>query len=103
MAALLSYWAYDIASSDDNVVMCCIGSMVCFSVTLVPAIGISYNSSRIGTNIRITSALFFLIFLISQLCFAVYGVKMPHYILVNGVILLIYLALFYKMQGIKNL
>ncbi|MGM9856903.1 MAG: hypothetical protein ACI30Y_03770 [Candidatus Limisoma sp.] len=65
--------------------------------------GLQYETGRLGVNIRIISSLFFTIFAISHFCFAGFGVKMPYYIIVNGIMLMIYLAIFYKMQGIKNI
>lgn len=103
LSALLSYWAFDVASEDANAVICGIGSLLCFCATLIPSIGMSYKTSRLGPNIRIISALFFVVFLISQFCFAGFGIKMPHYVIVNGIILIMYLAIFYKMQGVKDI
>ena len=103
LAALLSYWVFNMASEDTNAAICGIGSLLCFCVTLIPAIGMSYETLGIGTNIRIVSALFFIVFLISLFCFAGFGVKMPYYIIINGIILIIYLAIFYKMQRVKEI
>lgn len=103
LAGLLSYFAFDLASEDANATICTIGSLLCFCSTLIPAIGMSYETTRLGTNIRITSVLFFIVFLVSQFCFAGFGVKMPLYIILNGIILIVYLAILYKMQGIKDI
>ena len=39
----------------------------------------------------------------STICFAGFVVKMPYYIIVNGIVLVIYLAIFYKMKGIDDI
>lgn len=103
LATLLSYLAYCVASGDVNGMVCVVGSDICFAATLIPTMGIQYKSSRLGTNIRIFSAIFFVIFAVSHFCFAGFGLKIPYYIIVNGIILLIYLAIFYKLQGIKEI
>ena len=103
LAAIIGYLAYNISEGQDNDVLCGVGSSVCFIATLVPAIGLQYESGRLGVNIRVFSVLFFVIFLISHFCFAGFGIKMPYYIICNGILLVIYLAIFYKMQGVKDI
>ena len=100
--ALIGYFAFYVAEGDPNDVLCGIFSSVCFVGTLVPAIGLSYSNERLGANTRILSVLFLMVFMVSHFCFAGWGVKMPYYLIVNGLLLLIYLALIYKMQDMKN-
>lgn len=102
MAILAGYFAFSVAEGDKNDVVCGVCSSVCFIGTLVPLVGLQYADSRLSVNIRTCSALFFAVFLISHFCFAGFGVKMPYYIIVNGVMLLIFSAILYKMAGIKN-
>lgn len=103
LAALIGYLAYNISEGQDNDVLCGVGSSICFMATLIPTIGLQYESGRLGVNIRVFSVIFFVIFLISHFCFAGFGVKMPYYIICNGILLVIYLAIFYKMQGVKDI
>lgn len=102
LGALLGYWAYDVAEGEPNDVMCGIATAVCLAATLIPTMGLRYGSRRMGVNIRLVSAMFFVLFLVSHFLFAAFGVRMPYYLLVNGLLLLVYLAVFYKMQGIKD-
>lgn len=102
ITVLISYLVFYVAEGGENDVLCGIVSGICIAATLVPMMGIQYESGRQGINIRIFSALFFFIFLISQFCFAAFGVGELYYIVSNGILLIIYMALFYKMQGIKN-
>jgi len=102
LTALLGYWIYDTARGDENDILCGIISSVCILSTLIPFIGLQYEDTRIGVNIRILSCLFLVIFLVSHFCFAIFGVAMPAYLIVNGSALLIYLAIFYKLQGIRK-
>lgn len=100
---LLAYFVYDVALPDNNSVICGIGAFVCFGSTLIPAVGLKYRTNKLGINIRILSALFFVLFAISQFCFAGFGIKIPYYAIVNGLILISFLAIFYKMQKITNI
>ena len=103
LACLFGILAFNIAEGNENDTICGVGSGVCFVTTLIPMMGLQYESTRQGTNIRILSSVFFVIFLISHFCFAIFGVKMPFYIISNGILLIIYLAIYYKIQGITKL
>ena len=103
LAALLGYLAFNVANGEENDVICGIGSCICFAVTLIPTMGLQYESGRLSVNIRVFSSIFFVLFVISHFCYAGFGVKMPYYIIVNGIMLMIYLAIFYKIQGIKDI
>lgn len=102
LAALIGYLIVNIASRDDYGIICGVGSGLCSMVTLVPMMGLHYDSGRKGTNIRVLSLVFFIFFSISHLCFVGFGVSMPYYIMVNGIMLLVYLALFYIIEIMKN-
>lgn len=102
LAALLGHLAFNVANGKENDVICGIGSCICFAATLIPAMGLQYDSGRLSVNIRVFSSIFFVLFAISHFCFAGFGVKMPFYFIVNGIMLMIYLAIFYKIQGVKN-
>ena len=102
LALLLAYWVYDVAEADENSMLCGIGSALCFCSTMFPVFGLHYETARLGTKIRILAVLFFVLFLISHFCFAGFGVKMPYYVIVNGIILIIFLAIMYKLINIKD-
>ncbi|MGM9698420.1 MAG: hypothetical protein ACI3Y0_07225 [Prevotella sp.] len=103
LASLLGYLAYNIADGQDNEIMCGICSTICFIATLIPTIGLVFESNKLGINVRVLSALFLIIFIVSHFCFAGYGVVMPYYIICNGIILAIYLAILYKISNIKSI
>lgn len=103
LALLIGYLAFNIAEGKENDILCGIGSFICLTATLVPIIGLRYESSRLGTNIRVFSSLFFLIFLISNCCFAGFGINLPYYIITHGILLIIFLALLYELQNIKSI
>ncbi len=99
LTALISYLAYSVAKGQENDVICGIGSVICLFATLSPLIGLKYDSARIGMNIRIQSSLFLLVFIMSHACFIYWGIRMPYYIIINGILLVIFLAIFYKLIG----
>ena len=97
------YLIYEIAKGQENDLICGICSSICLLTTIIPAMGLKYDSGRIGANIRVLSFLFLIIFLISHFCFAIWGVIMPTYLIINGILLILYLAVFYKIANIKNI
>ena len=99
LALLIGYLAYTFAEDKANDSLCGVRTSLCLIATLVPTIGLQYESGRMGTNIRVYSALFFIIFLISNFCFASFVINVPYYIITNGIMLVIFLAIFYKMQN----
>lgn len=98
LAALVGYLAFNVASGDEYDIVCGICSGICFAATIIPTIGLQYESGRLATNIKVLSALFFVVFLISHFCFAGFGVKMPYYIITNGILLMVYILVLYKMS-----
>lgn len=103
LSLLVGYLAYDIAEGDNNSVLCGIFSSVCFIATMTPMIGFCYDNARLGVNMRVLSLLFFVSFVVSHLSFASFGVKMPYYIIVNGLLLLIFMAILYKLSRVQKL
>ena len=98
LAVLIGYLAFNVAESKNNDIIYGIGSTVCFIATLVPTMGVQYESGRLGANLRVLSALFFMVFLIVHFSFAAFGGSMPYYIITNGILLMIYLSIFYRMN-----
>ena len=99
LTLFIGYLAYTIAVDKANDSLYGVGTSLCLIATLVPTIGLQYESGRMGTNIRVYSALFFIIFLISNFCFASFVINVPYYIITNGIMLVIFLAIFHKMQN----
>lgn len=103
LSLLIGYLAYIVAEGKENDIVCGIGTSVCLLTTLVPAIAIKFETERLGVNIKIVSFLFLIMFLISNFCFAGFGIRMSYYIITNGMLLLIFLAILYKMQNIHSI
>lgn len=98
LACLIGYLAYIVAEGQDNDIVYGIGSTICFLSTLMPIMGITSKSTRLGINLKLTAVLFFVLFFISNFCFATLGVNISIFIIANGVLLTVFSALFYKMN-----
>ena len=103
MAVLIGYLAFSIAEGEKNDIVCGIASKTCITAFLVTIVGLQNDSNKLGINIKIMSSLFLFVFLISHFCFAAICIKMPYYIIINGILLLIYIVILYRMNQIKKL
>lgn len=103
LSCFAGYLAFSIAEGKSGDAVCGIASTVCFVATTVPLIGVQYEMVRTGVNVKVLSFLFLVVFLVSHFAFAAICIKMPYYVIVNGILLLVYAALIYKMQQIKEL
>lgn len=97
IAALLGYWAYDLAFPDDNAVICGIGSFLSFGFSLVTTLGIRCQCRRGNINMKALSMLSFILLAVSNFTFALFGVKMPLYIIVNGILVLCFFIIYYNL------
>lgn len=102
LSVLLGYIAYTIAGNDENAGICFATSAICFAVSLMPAMGVKYDSSRIGINIRVLSIVFFILTLACNLAFAAISVVLPHYLIVNGLLLLIFVTAVYRLGSVRD-
>lgn len=102
ISALLGYAVYSVADIDPNAILAGVVSTICFIVTLILAIGVGYEDGKISVNIRILSLSALIVMLISHFAFAATIVKMPYYLIVNGLILCIYLCIVYYVNSLKR-
>ena len=96
LAGLLGYFIYYITKSYD--LLWGVGATICFAITAIPILGTQYESARQGLNLKVLSGVFLITFVISHICFARLGADVAYYIIVNGCLMIAYLALFYKIS-----
>ena len=101
LAGLLGYFIYYITKSADCDLLWGIVATICFAITAAPTLGIQYKSARQGLNLKILSGVFLITFVISHVCFAKLGSDVAYYIIVNGCLMVAYLALFYKISRLQ--
>ena len=100
MSALLGYLVFTVAEGKENAVLCGIIATICFAGSMIPMYGLKCDDARIGVNMRVMATMFFIIFLISQFAFAIFGVKMPYYLIVNGLLLLFFIGAVYRLSRV---
>ena len=95
IAALSGYGFYAANSGENFCILLSLGSGLTFATTLIGTLGIRPKERAGNVNFKIVSAIFFVLFLISNLLFGFIGMKLAPYIIVNGIILLIYAIIEY--------
>jgi len=69
---------------------------------LALSIGVNFEHSRTTTNIRVVSGIFFAVALISNLIFTFISFSVPSYIIVNGILLLVFILITYSINRAKQ-
>lgn len=102
LSGLLAYLVYDVAKEQEYGTFAGIGSFVCFLLCFELAIGISLKDGRQTVNLKVLSWIAVIIFHISQFAFAYTTVKMPYYLVVNGLLLMIFIGIAYSIININK-
>ena len=104
VTAALGYLSYHIANSnaDTNDVVVGIGTCISILLTLGCVLGISSENGRMNVNMKAWSITVFIVLVITNLCYAGFGVTMPYYIIVLALLLVIHLWVVWKVSTIKD-
>lgn len=95
ISSLLGCWVYSVADTDAHATLAGLFSTICFSIPLIIGTGISFNTSASQVNIKALSWILFILMLIMHFYYASNGVTMPYYVLINGILICIYVAVVY--------
>ena len=90
IAALIGYGFYAANSSESFVWIITFGSGICMALSLIGILAVSTKGRAGGINIKALSSIFFVVFLISNLVFTFTKIKLAPYVIINGILLLIY-------------
>lgn len=103
LAAILGYWLYDL-STDVNVKwVIAIGGFLSIASMLVPLMGAKFDDSKITISVKTASTLFLVIILIENFCFATFGTRIPLYIIITALSMLIAVAVVYRLSQTKDI
>lgn len=89
LSALISFGFYSM-DIESNKLLITIGGFVFFAITLGCTIGIRFETAGVSTNVRVLSSIFFVIVLVSHFVFSVFSSSVPLYVIVNGIVILVY-------------
>lgn len=102
IAILCSYGLFQMTNNENPIVLI-IGNFISIALILSTIIGVAFNQSRLSVNIKVTSAVFLVLSVISNCVFCFATNSISAYIVTNGVLLLIWILLVYKMwEGGKD-
>ena len=101
LAILVAYGFYSGNKEEQYIWLITIASGTMGFVTLSGIFAVSFNVRGGTGNVRVVSILFFIVFLVSNTIFSFLPLTLPPYIIINGVLFLIFILLGYKV--IKSL
>jgi hypothetical protein len=105
VGALAGYGFYAVNGAQNDIPLAnALGGGIALFVTLAGAIAVGTKDETGGTlNIRLTSGIFFAVMLVEQIVFCFVPFSMPPYIIVTGILLLIYVLAAYGIgKAMKN-
>jgi hypothetical protein len=94
---LLAYGFFSFKNGENKILLT-VGSFVFLSITLLSIISVDYKRPRITTNIRVVSGIFFLLALLSNVLFCILTFTTPTYIIVNGILLLLFILIVFSIK-----
>ena len=89
LSALISFGFYSM-DIESNKLLIAIGGFVFFAITLACTIGIQFETAGVSTNVRVLSSIFFVVGLVSHIVFSFFSSSVPLYVIVNGIVILVY-------------
>ena len=101
VSGLIAY-SFFVFNTSVNKDLLTFGSLFFFIITLTMTIGVSFKLPRTTSLIRTVSAIFFTIALISNVVFSFMDFKEATYIIVNGILFLIYGLTAYSIGKVKQ-
>ena len=90
-----------IKDNSENKMLLSAGSFVFLAATLVMTIGTSFEFPRTTTNVKVVSGIFFAVALISNLIFTFIKFSVPSYVIINGILLLVFILIAYSINRVK--
>lgn len=100
VSLIISYGLFSFHNSDNKILLS-VGSFVFLATTLVLAIGTNFQLSRTTTNVRVVSGIFFAVALISNLIFTFINFSVPSYVIIIGILLLVFILIAYAINKAK--
>ena len=94
ISLLIAYGFYSFNNGENKLILS-IGSFVLHAIALINTIGVNYDQSSTTTNVRVVSGIYFFITFFCSLFFLFISFSTPTYVIINGIILLIYTLIFY--------
>ena len=101
LSLLIAYGFYSFHDSENKIILT-FGSFIFLAITLGITIGVRFERSRTTTNIRTVSGIFSIIAFFSNLIFSFLTFSTPGYVIVNGMLFLVFSSIVYSINKAKQ-
>ncbi|MBQ7062196.1 MAG: hypothetical protein IJM88_02770 [Bacteroidales bacterium] len=102
VSALLAYGLFTLCKTNGQEALLAIGGFVCMFVTLAVGVAVRFDQGRTSANTAVLGWLFFIVMLISHAIFAFVHFATPGYVIVNGILLLLFVGVTYGVAKAKQ-
>ena len=102
ISALVAYALYSVCKLEDAKMILAIGGFVCLFFPLATCLGVRFEQGRTSANTAVLGGVFFFILLVSHFIFAFTVFRTPAYLIINGIILLIFILVAYAVAKAKQ-
>ena len=101
-AALLAFLFYTLSDAEEQMLKAlAISGFVSIGVCLECGIGLSFKDSHHTANSFATSLFFLIVFIVEHCCFAAWGTNRDWLIITSGLLLVLYLLVYYGISKSK--
>lgn len=101
ISILIAYGLYSFHHGENKILLS-VGSFLFLSVSLILSLGLNFEEPRTTTNIKIVSIIFFFVALTSNVIFNFLKFSEAGYIIINGLLILIYISIVYAIFRAKQ-
>lgn len=101
-ASLLAFLFYSLSDAEEQMLNAlAISGFVSFGVCLECGIGLSFKDSHHTVSSFATSIFFLIVFIVEHCCFAAWGTSREWLIITSGLLLVLYLLVYYGISKTK--
>lgn len=101
-AALLAYLFYTISNAEEQMLKAlAVSGFVSIGICLECGIGISFKDSHHTANSFASSIFFLIVFVVEHCCFAIWGTSQEWLIITSGLLLVLFLLVYYGISKTK--
>mgnify|MGYP001351122725 CR=1 FL=1 len=101
VSALLTYGIYSIDTNLNKTIIS-VGAFIFFATTLSVAIGIGFENSRAGVNVKLVSCVGFAGAILLNLLFAFFDFSQTSYVITMGITFLLYVLVANSLYGAQQ-
>lgn len=101
ISLLIAYGLHSYCKTEGKELLLAIGGFICLFLPLATCIGVRFET-RTTANTAVVGGIFFLALLVSNIIFVVVEFVTPPYVIVNGLLVLLMIAIVYGLAKTKQ-